>query len=122
MKNSPARTFVLFVLFLGIVIHVLGSFDIQTGDASFFAHYAMFAADTIAFSGLLLRRRWGYWIALGLFVYASCSQTYWTIEAIVKGYDMVLAQGITAILCILGLWILIGKKIEFWPPSDFRKH
>ena len=121
MKCSYPRLFVLTVLFFGIVVHVLGSFNIQTGDASFFAHYTMFLADTIAFIGLFLRKKWGYWFAIGLFMYAVCSQLYWTVEAILKQYDMVLAQGFTALLCIFSLLFLAYYKQQFIDQRSLSK-
>jgi hypothetical protein len=108
---TPAGLFVLTVLFAGIVIHIFGSFGIQTGDAGFLAHYAMLAADSVAFVGLLLRQRWGYWFATGLFIYAAFSQSFWTIEAVIKGYDMAAAQGITAFLCFVSLFLLVRRNL-----------
>jgi hypothetical protein len=103
----------VFVNLLGIGLHVLGIFERGIGDAPIKDHFLMLTVDSIALVGILSRKKWGYYFSLALFTYAVISQTYWTIEAIVKKYDAIGLQALMASMCIVVLTVLVTRRDMF---------
>lgn len=70
--------FPLCFLLVGIIIHIMGLFDIIHKDNysvwNVWVHFSMLLINTIAFYGLLSRKKWGYYGALAIFILFGATQ------------------------------------------------
>lgn len=105
--------YVFTLTFLGIAIHLPGIFGYAIGDAPTKAHVLMFLFDLIVLVGISLRSTWGFWAAVSLYIYGVASQSYWSVEAVVKQMDQIGLQIAMAVLTAVGLYFLFSAKQQF---------
>lgn len=61
---------------IGVAIHALGLFDLIP-HPTFMADLSMLVIDLSVFYGLIKKTRWGYYLAIILYLQQSIMQPYW---------------------------------------------
>ncbi len=113
MELRPGRALRLLpicVAGVGVGVHSLGLLGIDPQGASRVAHATMLFLDSSVLVGLLGRRTWGYWLALGLFAQQTVFQTYWAYAAAVRDAQLWQAQLATPLVCLACLIILVARR------------
>jgi Na+/proline symporter len=92
------------------MVHSLGLLGIDPQGASRVGHVIMLLLDSSVLVGLLGRRTWGYWLALGLFVQQTVFQTYWAYAAAARDARLWEAQLATPLVCLACLVVLLARR------------
>jgi hypothetical protein len=103
------------VALIGVAIHLLGLLGIDPQNAPVSAHAVMLVVDSSVVAGLLGRRRWGYWLAVALFVQQTMFQGYWAYRAFVSEAPLWGIQLATPILCLTCLLVLVLRGDLYRP-------
>ena len=108
--------FPIFIACVGIVIHLLGITKVLI-IADLHADIIMFLLDSLVVYGLLKRKKWGWWLAVLLFLQQSIMQPYWAYKKYLIGvYALHLAEiFIAPIIVCLCLSILLLNKKHYQP-------
>lgn len=96
-----------------MVVHLLGLLGIDPQNASCLAHLIMLIVDSTVLIGLLVRRTWGYWLALALFGQQTVFQAYWAYGAALSDARLWQAQLATPVICCACLLVLVLRRDLF---------
>jgi hypothetical protein len=102
---------------VGVGIHLLGVLGIDPQNAPAVGHAVMFVVDLAVVVGLLGRRRWGYWLAVGLFVQQTTFQAWWAYHALMSEAPLWGAQLATPVLCLACLLVLLVRGDLYRTPE-----
>lgn len=104
----------IIVALIGVLIHLLGMLQILK-IASFNADIMMFIVDLLVVYGLIMRKKWGWYLATILFIQQSIMQPYWAYQNYIYGFFIVhpVERSIPTALVFLSLLILIIYKKNY---------
>lgn len=104
----------IIVALLGVLIHLLGMLQILK-MASFNADLFMFIIDALVVYGLMKRRKWGFYLAIILFIQQSIMQPNWAYQNYLNGFLIVhpLERLIPSALVLLSLVILLVYRRNY---------
>lgn len=66
---------------IGVGIHLFGVLELFQLEVPRSIHGLMLLVDSLVLIGLLQKSRWGYWLALLLYLEQSIMQPYWAYQA-----------------------------------------
>jgi|GEM_PF-3263593 len=98
---------------IGVVIHFLGILRLFQLDVSIPIHVALFAIDLLVVIGLVRKTKWGYWLAVLLYVEQSIMQPILAYKAFMQGLGLFQLL-VTSPLVIGALIILVFNKRLFY--------
>jgi hypothetical protein len=104
----------IIVALMGVVIHFLGIFKILI-IAPLKVDLAILIIDLLVAYGLYSRRKWGWNLAILLFIQQSIMQPYWAIKNYQNSFFVVypIEGFIASILVVLSLFILIAYRHSY---------
>ena len=108
MRYIPILTAII-----GVGIHALGLLEIIP-HPSVFVDSCMLFIDLLVAYGLIKKTRWGYYLALILFLQQSSMQPYWAYQKYIANFAILhpIELFIAPILVIISFIILIMRKDE----------
>ncbi|USO02075.1 MAG: hypothetical protein H6850_03095 [Alphaproteobacteria bacterium] len=96
---------------LGIIIHILGILDF-INKTTIEMDCIMLMIDVLIVYGLVQRKNWGYYLALGLYLQQSIMQPYWAYQS--DGFILHSIEWFIApVLVITCFFILLFRKNNF---------
>ena len=106
--------FVLALLLIGAGIHTAALLGWKLDNEPLAVDVVFLVLDLTITIGVLTRRRWGYWLALLLFLQQTGFQGYWAIWGLCQGAPFGVQQ-VAALLAMLGVLSLVLFKRAFAP-------
>lgn len=96
---------------LGVIIHVLGLLDFIP-HSSLMTEFVMFSIDSLVVYGLLKNRKWGYFLAICLYLQQSIMQPYWSYQKYLTEFYVIhpIEYFVAPILVMVSLIICIIHK------------
>lgn len=102
--------FPIVLTVVGVGIHAAALLGSSVGDAPTWLHITMLFVDSLVVVGLLLRTKWGYGLALALYLQQLVFQTYWACEGFQSQWEMRWMQVLTVLLCALAFAMLALRR------------
>lgn len=107
------------ILLVGIIIHIIGLFSALIRPLtlwSLWVHFSMLLINTTALTGLLLKKRWGYYTALTVMVLFALTQVsllaiHFTI---IPNLSFEVQNAASFILCSLAAYCLYVIRADQW--------
>ena len=118
LKDNKFRDAVLYwfptiLTFYGVIVHFFGILKYTQVWTDHNVHIAMFVVDSLVVTGLLRKTKWGYWLAVILYVQQVIMQSYWTINYAYSSVGLGLFQFFVPAICLASLLVLMLRKNLF---------
>lgn len=104
--------FVLALLLVGAGIHMAALLGWKIDDEPLVTDVVFLVLDVTITFGVMTKQRWGYWLALLLFLQQTGFQGYWAVWQMCQGGPFGVQQ-VAALLAVLGLLSLVFFKGAF---------
>jgi hypothetical protein len=103
---------------IGVGIHLFGTLGLFQLHVLRVVHVVMLIVDLLVVIGLLKKTKWGYWLAILLYIEQSIGQPYWSYQGF--GHDGALFQLLVVCpLVIAALAVLVFNK-RLFVKADLR--
>ncbi len=107
--------FPMLLLLLGVIIHLSGLFHLFRGNITLWnlwVHFSMLFIDISAILGLVLRKKWGHYEALAIFVLFAIVQLALAVLHIISDGPFGIQNTGTFFLCILAVYCIYKNGLE----------
>lgn len=104
--------FVVLLLCVGAIVHAAALVGWKLDEEPLWTDVTFLCIDLVVFFGVLTKRRWGYWLALLLFLQQSAVQGYWAVWGLQNGVVFGIQQA-AALLSVIALIMLVCFKDVF---------
>lgn len=103
----------VLLLLVGGAIHLAAIGGYKLDSEPVWTDWLFLAIDLVLAAVLLMRLRWGYWAAVGLFAEQLVVQGYWAVRVVAATDSVVGRQQLAAAACALSLAILLANRAAF---------
>ena len=114
IKDKFLYWFPVLITSYGVLVHGLGLLDFIQQQVGFPSHLIMFFVDIVVLIGLLMRKNWGYYFAVILYIQQTICQFYWSIKFSNTKYGFGVIQFIVPLICFCIFFILLKAKKLFF--------